>query len=355
MKKFLSFTFFVLWFDNLNSQTHNSVDFEARPTSINEVIQQVGYDTVIFYYNERWQLVKPICATTFRISKVDTVQLNFTGKFVDYYTYDSTIAIEGTYSSGKKEGKFNIYYPNGQLEQAGNYANDRKSGIWEYFYEDGSKRQILDFQDNEILIKEFWNEEGTKLVDAGNGEWFGYDSAERFMKTSGEVLNGRKNGTWKNIFPSRNIIVHVEKYKEGKLISGKLTSIAFGTESYKDTIYCSIEKPPAFLNAEQFQVNRCYKNQENKWEYANYPGGMDRFYKQISERLVLNGPILKGVVIRVRITISTDGKMINLYPVTDLGYEYELIRVLKTMDNWTPTKINGKPTIQSKIISFEIR
>ncbi len=355
MKKFLSFIFFVLSFENLFSQTNESADFEAQPTSITDVIQQLGYDTVVFYYDERWNLVKPICATSFRISRVDTVQFNFTGKFVDYYTYDSTIAIEGTYSNGKKEGKFNIYYPNGQLEQAGNYANDKKSGIWEYFYDDGSKRQILDFQYNEILIKEFWDEKGKKLVDAGNGEWFDYDSAERFMKTAGQVLNGRKNGTWKNTLPSRNITVNVEKYKEGKFISGKMTSVAFGTQSYKDTVYCSIEKPPAFLNAEQFKVSRCHKKQKNNWEFAKYPGGMERFYKQIRERLVLNGPILQRGVIKVIMTISTDGKMININPVTDFGYEYDLIRVLETMDNWTPTKVNGKPTTQPKIISFEIR
>jgi hypothetical protein len=47
--------------------------------------------------------------------------------------------------------------------------------------------------------------------------------------------------------------------------------------------------------------------------------------------------------------------MINFVPVSSLGYEGELIRVLETMDQWTPTKVNGKATTQPKIISFEIR
>jgi len=355
MKGLLSFIFLVLTFNNLYSQSDNSTAFEAEPSSINEVINQIGYDTVVFYYNERWHMVKPICATTFRISKLDTVTLFFTGTFVDYYTHDSTIAVEGTYSNGKKEGNFKIYYPNGQLEQSGNYTNDKKSGIWEYFYEDGRKRQILDFQDNEILIKEFWNEEGKKLVESGNGEFFTYESSEKFIKTTGEVLNGRKNGKWENIIVSRNMTTNIEKYKEGKLLSGKMISLVRGTESYKDTQYCAIEHPPAFLKAEQFQISRCYKNEKNNWEFATYPGGAERFYRQIKEKIVINRPIQKRGTIKILMTIDSNGKMTNFKPVSNTGYEFDLILVLETMDNWTPTKVNGKPTIQPKIINFEIR
>lgn len=355
MKRLLTLIFFVLSIDNLYSQTNDSTNFEERPTSIEEVIRQLGSDTVVFYYNDRWQLVKPVCGIIFRISSVDAVLATFTGEFVDYYLSDSTKAIEGNYSKGKKEGRFNIYFPNGQLGQFGNYVNDKKSGIWEYFYEDGTKRQILDFQDNEVLIQEFWNEEGKKLVESGNGEWFTYESSEKFMKTSGEILNGRKNGTWKNTIPSRNMTTNIEKYKEGKFLNGKMISMVGGTESYKDTLYCSIEKPPMFLTAEQFQMNRCFKKQKNIWEFAKYPGGMDTFYREIREKIEISGPILKRGVIRVQTTIGTDGKMTNFKPVSDIGYEFDLIRVLQTMDNWTPTKINGKPTIQPKVISFEIR
>jgi hypothetical protein len=54
-------------------------------------------------------------------------------------------------------------------------------------------------------------------------------------------------------------------------------------------------------------------------------------------------------------TIDAEGKMTNFKPVSDIGYEFDLIRALQTMDKWTPTKVNGKPTIQPKVISFEIR
>lgn len=354
MKRFLTLLFFVLSFDSLYAQTKDSANFEARPTSIYEVMRQQGSDTLVFYYNDRWQLVKPVCGTIFRISRMDTVLLTFTGKFVDYYAHDSTIAVEGTYTKGKKEGLFHIYFPNGQLAQSGKYVDDQKSGIWEYFYEDGTRHQILDFRDDEILVKEFWNEEGKKLVESGNGDWFGYESSERFMKTSGEVLNGRKNGTWKNTLPSRNLTTNIEKYKEGKFISGKRISLFEKDETYKDTLYCAIEKAPTFLMAEQFQMTRCSKLRKNNWEFATYPGGMDRFFGQIREKIVLTGPMVNRGVVRIQTTIDTDGKMTNFKPVSNTGHESDLIEVLETMENWRPTKINGKPTIQPKIISLEI-
>src|SRR6476620_6264961 len=152
MKILLTFILFVLSFDKLYSQVNDTTNFEVRPTSIYEVIGQLGPDTLVFYYNDNWQLVKPICETIFRVSKLDTVLLTFTGKFVDYYSKDSTIATEGNYTNGKKEGLFSIYFPNGQLAQSGKYNNDRKTGIWEYFYENGTPRQVLDFQENEILV-----------------------------------------------------------------------------------------------------------------------------------------------------------------------------------------------------------
>lgn len=354
MKRLLSLLFFVSVWGHLYAQTNEAKNFEARPTSLYEVMRQRGADTLVFFYNDRWQLVKPVCGTLFRVSRMDTVLLTFTGRFVDYYAHDSTIAVEGTYAKGKKEGLFTVYFPNGQIAQSGQYVNDRKSGTWEYFYEDGKRHQVLDFRDGEILVKEFWNEEGKKLVESGNGEWFGYESSERFMKTSGAVLNGRKNGTWKNTIPSRNLTTNIEKYKEGVFLSGKRVSMFEKDETYKDTFYCALEKAPAFLMAEQFQMTRCYQLRKNNWEYATYPGGMDRFFGQIRQKIVFTGPMVNRGVIKVQTTIDTEGKMTNFKPVSNTGHEWDLIEVLETLDNWRPMKINGKPTIQPKIISLEI-
>jgi hypothetical protein len=355
MKRIIILAVLVLLGNSLYCQTADSLNFEEEPNSINEVATALGSDTVVFYYNNRWQLVKPVCAAIFRISRVDSVLKTFTGRFADYYFSDTIKAVEGNYSNGKKEGRFSLYFPGGQLAQTGNYNNDTKDGIWEYYYQNGTKRQVLDFQSNEIFIKEFWDEEGNKLVESGNGKWFGFEPIDKFTKTSGEVLNGRKNGTWKNEIVSRKMTTNIEKYKDGKFLSGKMVSVAGGTESYKDTLYCAIERPPTFLRAEEFQTNRCFRNQKNDVQFAKYPGGMATFYMEIREKLVLTGPIITKGMIRVQTTINAEGKMTNFKPVSNTGHEIDLIRVLQTMRNWTPKEINRKPTIEPRIISFEIR
>jgi hypothetical protein len=54
-------------------------------------------------------------------------------------------------------------------------------------------------------------------------------------------------------------------------------------------------------------------------------------------------------------TINKKGEMTNFKPISDIGCEYDVIRVLETMKNWIPMKVNGEPTIQPKLISFEIK
>jgi hypothetical protein len=353
MKKVFTLLTIILVNFNLYGQIKDSTDFEERPKSINEVIKQLNADSVVFYYNDRYQMVKPICATKFRISRVDSVLVMFTGEFVDHYI-DSTIAIEGNYTNGKKEGVFKFYFPNGQLDQVGKYLNDKKIGVWEYYYENGNKLQILDFKKDEILVIEFWDEKGQHLVDSSKGNWFGYETSEKFVKIHGEILNGKKEGTWKKDIPSRNFTMNIEKYKDGKFISGKIISIANGSESYKDKTYCIVEQLPVFLMAEQFQINQCFKTQINNWEFASYPGGIETFYKEIREKLILNGTNNVRGITRILMTIDINGKMTNYKPISNIGYENDLINILETMNNWKPTKVNGKAILQPKIISFEI-
>lgn len=336
------------------SQSYDSTDFDKEPTSILEVAKQGVGDTIIFYFNNRYQLVRPVCADIFRKARVDNVLISYTGEFTDFYM-DSTIAVKGAYSDGKKNGLFYLYFPDGQLNQFGSYIDGQKAGRWEYFYEDGNKQQVLEFRDKEIYVWEFWDESGNKLVESGNGTWHAYETSEKFMKISGEVLNGRRNGKWKKTIPTHQLTTNIEKYKDGKFVSGNLFSLVGGVERYKDKNYCSIEQTLAFENAELFQFNICFKKEKNKWEYAVYPGGNEQFYQEIRTKFDISKVNSFKGLIKVQTTIDKEGNMTNFKPVTETGLEFELIRVLQTMGTWIPTKVNGEPTIQPKLISFEIK
>ena len=44
----------------------------------------------------------------------------------------------GFLSNGKKEGKHEIYHPNGQLFAKGNFNNDKQDGMWFVYNDDGT-------------------------------------------------------------------------------------------------------------------------------------------------------------------------------------------------------------------------
>jgi hypothetical protein len=63
-------------------------------------------------------------------------------------------------------------------------------------------------------------------------------TSEKYYKIHGPIFNGRKNGKWVKEIPSRNITMNIEKYKDGKLIDGKIISAFKGSEYYDNKIYC---------------------------------------------------------------------------------------------------------------------
>jgi hypothetical protein len=344
---------------NVIAQNDSISDYSERPNSIFEVCEDLDGDSVLFYYNSRYQLVKPICVEIYRKAKIDTSINFFEGKFVDFKP-DSTVILTGFYKNRMKNGDFSFYFQNGQLQSKGKYLNDQKVGIWEYWYDNGLNHQILEFLNGDTLIKEFWDEENIHLVNNGNGTWYTYETSEKFTKIEGDVLNGRKEGKWKRSIADNHFTLNVEKYSAGEFINGNFYSVNNVSEKYKQKIYCVIEPPLPFIKAETFHVNRCYPKTDNNWDYAEYPGGMYFFYEEIKEKFEMPDLAvqynIKGTI-EIQMTINEKGEMTNFKKVSNLGFglEDELIKVLITMKNWKPTKINGKPTIQTKIIRLTIR
>jgi antitoxin component YwqK of YwqJK toxin-antitoxin module len=54
---------------------------------------------------------------------------------------------------GRKQGHWEHYYHNGQLNFKGLYENDLRDGIWEYYYSNG-KLVLKELYENGDLIKE---------------------------------------------------------------------------------------------------------------------------------------------------------------------------------------------------------
>ena len=72
-------------------------------------------------------------------------QTPFTGVSVEYYLdtiiknefEDRVLLQRTTFKKGIKNGLYESFHPNGQLESKGNYKNGNLDGLYEYYYGDG--------------------------------------------------------------------------------------------------------------------------------------------------------------------------------------------------------------------------
>lgn len=353
MRSYLLVFCFIFLPPALYSQEVYFQEGDPPPKSLDEVMKKMGGDTVLLFYDEAWGLVKPSCAALFRIARLDSMQ-NFTGNFVDYYS-DSVKAAEGVYINGIKHGLFKIYYHNGKLQQVGVYSNDCKKGEWDYYYENGTLKQMLDFAAGQPDILEAWDENGKQMVEAGNGYWKGYETPEKFRLIEGEVLNGKKNGTWKISLPRQGLTVNVEKYEAGKFLKGHFISVVNGKEPYtKDTSFCNVEKSPAFINAEYFGFGFCSTQPATTMKNATYPGGPNKFFTDLRRRTNLLGTGVKGLI-KIEITINEKGRVTGCTPLSSTGLESRMSEALLNMQNWTPAEMNGKKVPDKRTIVLELR
>lgn len=95
----------------------------------------------------------------------------------DYYP-SGQIQMEGTYSSfdkhikeeslwcnyrtNTKEGKFKVWYPNGQIESKTNYLHGLRDGLFEYWYSNGQRESTQNYVNGQEHGKStWWNADGS--------------------------------------------------------------------------------------------------------------------------------------------------------------------------------------------------
>lgn len=83
---------------------------------------------------------------------------------------------------------------------------------------------------------------------------------------------------------------------------------------------------------------------------ADFPGGMDAARKFLSENMIYPESALKKKLegkCYVKFVVSDTGKVFNIKIVRGVmdcpECDAEVVRVIKSMPNWEPGKVNGKP------------
>lgn len=226
---------------------------EAAPPSyrLSQYYRVLGRDSAAFFYSRDYELTLPGCAVLWREARIDSATGRFRGFVRDYWLSNAQPALKGAYNaSGNKEGKFEIFHPNGTLAASGIYRNGRMIGNWAYWYPSGAKRQVLSFGDGSmLLVQQFWNEAGEQLTKDGNGSWY---RIEEDVWMGGPVLNGMPEGRWqvKEVKGEQKVLAQ-ENFRKGRFTGGliRTTGLAYTNQS---TIY--ITDWDNYSQAEQVKI-----------------------------------------------------------------------------------------------------
>ncbi|QJX46704.1 hypothetical protein HMJ29_07025 [Hymenobacter taeanensis] len=218
---------------------------------LSQYYRVLGPDSAAFFYSQDYELTLPGCAVIWREAKIDSTTKRFRGFVRDYWLNNAQPALKGAYNAaGRKEGRFEIYHPNGTLAASGNYRDGRMIGNWAYWYPSGAKRQVLSFGDGSLLlVQQFWNEADEQLTTNGNGTWY---RVEDDVWMGGPVLNGLPEGRWqvKEVKGQQKVLAQ-ENFRKGRFSNGMIR----GTGLYytnRSTIY--ITDWDNYSQAEQVKI-----------------------------------------------------------------------------------------------------
>jgi antitoxin component YwqK of YwqJK toxin-antitoxin module len=74
----------------------------------------------------------------------------------EYYYPDGQLECRGSFKNGKRIGVWEEYWSNGNLWIKGSYLDGQREGIWEYYYSYGSLNAIKVYE-NGIIVEMVWD------------------------------------------------------------------------------------------------------------------------------------------------------------------------------------------------------
>lgn len=309
--------------------------------------RQLGPDSVVFYYEAGWHLVKPQCAVTYRYTRL-TPDGFFTGAVKDL-SRDSVVTFTGNYENRKKEGLFSGYHHRTGLPAfSGHYADNKRQGLWYYWYENGKPQITLRFSQDSLYVLEAWDRDGKQTVANGNGTV----KIENFDIIEGKVKNGLMEGNW--LYHRRDGYVYFqEKFKEGKFTKGTSPR-----DTYQDkTRFRFLQEPDQVLKGETFLFSpNCVvvkPRDKRAIKVPWYRGGNENLNKEIVAQ-IRNRPrsaeetLFTGIV-NINFEVNTQGEVVNIHPSNSFGTPppslvEHLKKIVASTGKWQPALVDQQPS-----------
>lgn len=314
-----------------------------------------GY--IHLYFDQQYYLVDQNCVykTFTRVIKYDKSKGGFNSFFTDYYNNNQP-ALTGKYQDGKKQGEFKSFYENGISKFTINFKDNLPNGDWKYFYPSGNIWLDLSYNNNQIYIKNYFDEKGRPQIKDGKGKLELTESVYDFnefgftgISFEGKVKDGLPDGIWSSnlIYPKNpSEYIGAEKFNKGHF---EISNYTYPQNfSPKNSL---IRFHPIFtaVNAEALTFKKCTidDNQGYNVYLQTYLNNNIIFEKT---------DILPQEPFDVKLDIDEKGKLKNT--IIPEGLDPEFTNVLKQILNripyFIPSYLKGKTISDTFIIKLSI-
>lgn len=315
-----------------------------------------GQVNTILYFNESKQLTTHDKATVRREATMDMVQLQFNGPFQDFDSTGNLVA-EGTYMNGVKAGLFKTYR-NGQLES------------------------IIEFSDNEFVIREWINSTNKQQVTNGTGTFtLPYTYLDRGVvgqtwaigHMHGQMKDGKREGKW--IFDSKQKEVLYEEYYKAGVFQKRVGFIHSQNRRYEMSYRFDARPAFDYIAIEKFELDTTVNKRLQQFfelypvkgielvqRDIAYPGGMAAFMNDVAKNIRYPAQDQRaGIQGQVLVSFAVDekGQLKNIKILKSLSstLDAEAIRVIELVaPKLVPALLDGKPyeSILSIPVNFRI-
>ncbi|OCX51213.1 hypothetical protein BEL04_21155 [Mucilaginibacter sp. PPCGB 2223] len=237
-----------------------------------------------------------------KTSKIDPPV--YKGQGVEFYPTGNRKEV-AVYKGGKTDGNDFEYYPNGKLYRATWYPAPKATDP--HFRTD---YKIMANNDST----------GKHMLVDGNGYYIGYRDDFKKIEEEGNLKGGLRDGDWKGTEPNK--ITFIEKYDNGKLLSGQAADSTGAVVNYTQR---RIE--PAFNGGEDAFDNFLVEN-------IRYPVN--------ARRNNVQGKVF------IRFLVEKDGRLTSFKVLNNGGSDelaQEALRVLKKSPKWKPGIFYGRAVV----------
>ncbi len=186
-------------------------------------------------------------------------------------------------AEGKKNGKWEGYYENGNLRYTGIWDHGERKGEFRHFFEDGKLKAVLFFYNHGKKSRAILFDEKQKKLAEGfytekkrDSIWVIYDAKNEKIIAKERYRNTYPHGTWLNYYPNSEVIVKETNYLNG-LKSGYQREY-FETGQKKSEVFYKADTltgPNTTWNPDgSISMTGQYKNnvRDGSWEFFDENG-----------------------------------------------------------------------------------